>query len=909
MDEIQAKASNILNEASYKFELLKLSIDNFNLQQQLELLSSIRNHILNSSIIKQACEFDNQLAKKRGEILDTICIEQNKIFTSLDIEFPIYTNTNTEFDYSNAKESLIRLTTEEIEDNSTWSKLGKELVSKMEEFKDYDNMLYNVRSKCQNDKYNILLIGEYQSGKTTTFNALCGGRSIGPIGSGTKTSAVPLSVSYSEKESINIIWKSKDEIVNIFSRLLGYCRKETLSSFDIDINNSRNALLNEIEEIRTHNKTKDLIKVEDVQFIILCSIILLYWNSREFNEFKNNTNVSLDMVSNLTKFPQKMFKRWWKKGCYAFTFQESVFIFIKQIECSCASEALKSLNGTIIDCPGLFATKYDTYVTEQAMLDADAIWYIYPRERQAGEQSNDFLTKFKSQYTDYFHKLYATNNLSLWNRKNSISIYEANRDDVRSKFGESKSLTPYDAYIAYLGYFKLLYDNGELDEKTITEFIEGENSEVEEDYFDFFKKPDLANFEEAWQDKVLAYTKGKYITANDALDLSKIRNVIEELRIFIECNKAYSIIISEGANKLQNVLKSSFDNYNRKYIEPYKHGKEGLKKLWEKRIARSIQFEEKAKKIVHATLFESSNGKDSLIKRLSDSVYKRLFTDEVYDSMSENICDKLYAEIDQIKKYEEDKEKLQEFSAGLVTKCISDIIYERVSYWNELLSSNQDKDFSNMFVMDINEMERKIESEWNTIYYDDKFVMTNCYKIIKDTKSLQINSKEHKSNVTIDNGKVNTVIALNYASIATMITGMVGAYALYLVACVATGPIGWLIGGLTTLIVGFWTGMSIDEYNEKRFKEKMMPDLKKQLEDSNIKSSIRNMIYEEIKKLFNTYEKNTKVDDKWLQRERDTAISRLEDPRIEEQCYMAVGAITRILSKNEKYNNLKKELC
>lgn len=911
MDDKLTKASNVLDEALSKIELLKSNIDNFNLQEQLELSRSIRDHILNSADINNACNIDNLLALKRSDVLDEIRAFQTKTCSSIDVEFIIHEYPQTRFNYSKAKEALIQLTNDEVSDNTEWHQSASDVMSMIEGFVDYEKQLDIVRLKCKNDKYNILLIGEYQSGKTTTFNALCGGRNIGPIGNGIKTSAVPLAVSYSEKDGANIIWKTKGQVVDIFSQLVGYLRKETLSSFDIDNYDSRISLLNEIEELRKHPETKGRIRQEDVQFIILCSFILSYWNSSELQDIKKQ-NITIDMIGNLTKFPKEMFKRWWKKGHNAFTFSEVVFVYINQIECRCSSEMLKCLNGTIIDCPGLFATKYDTYVTEQAMRDADAIWYIYPRERQAGEQSDDFLTQFKNKYTDYIHKLYATNNLTLWNN-NSRSIYEANREDVRSKFGESKKLIPYDAYIAYMGYFKLLYDHNLLDEKIVNEFVKGNSTDPEDDENSkisnfFISEPKFGSFEDAWQYKVSAYTKGKQITANDAICMSQITNIIKELTSFIERNKAYSIIISEGANKLQYILKSLFENLNRSYIEPYKYGQEKLTTLWNTRISRAKQFDKEAAQIVHATLFEPSNGKASLVKRLSDSVYARLFTENVYDSMSESICSKLYAEIDQIKKIREDKSKLERFSADLVTKCISDIIFERVNHWNDLLSSNQDKDFANVFVTDINDMEHKLLKLWNDIYSDDKFIMSNCYTIIKDTASLQINSKEQHSSVNIDNGRVNTVIALNYASIAAVVTGVIGAYVLYLVACVATGPIGWLIGGLTTLIVGFWTSMSIDEYNKKNFRRKILPDLKKQLNDSDLKSSIHEMVYGEIYKLFTAYENNTKIDEDWLLRERDTAISRLDDPKIEDKCYMAVGAIVKILSKNEKYNDYKRSL-
>lgn len=928
MENTSNKISNIFEEALTKIDLLKANTQNFDVHTQLELSSSIRDHIMNSNEVKQGCEQENSLALRRGKILDEIQKYQQAIIPQTKVVFPVEPTPNGEFEYSEAKKSLIRLTNEELDENSEWKKNASNVVSMIESFDDYNRLLEDVRTKCQGDEYNIVLVGEYQSGKTTTFNTLCGGRNIGPIGTGVKTSATPLSLSYSENEFAQIIWKSEEELYNIFSELKGYIRKETFESFNINNNNSRLQLLNEIEELRKHHLFKDRIKKGDVDFFILCSLIISYWNSEDLRRFKEQTSLSLGEVGTFTKFPKDMKKRWWKNGYKAFTFEESVFVYIKQICCNCKSSLLKRINGRIIDCPGLFATKYDTYITEQAMKDADAIWYIYPRERQAGEQSTDFLMKFKDRYSDYSHKLYATNNLSLWNTRNSRSIYKENLADVRAKFGEDKQLIGYDAYLARLGYLKMSYDDGLLDDVTIKDFINDclepeqadSDSERGQDSFDFFEKMSklmnsskhkFETFDDAWEWCIRTYSMGQKFSSQDAVKFSNIEKVLESLRNFIERNKAYSIILSEGVNKLQNHLISLGENLYDHFVEPYVDGREKLTSKWDRRISLADCFEKNAANIVHATLFEAKEGKDSLAKRMSDSVYEKLFTEDVYNSMSESICNKIYSEVDQIKKKRKNKAELEKFLKELVTKCISEIIFDRISYWNGLLSSNQDKDFENMFLRDINAMEYSISSEWNSIYNDEEdktFDMKKYYKISKDTKSLKIHGEEQQSSITINNKRINTVIALNYASVATAVTGMVGGYALYLVACVATGPIGWLIGGLTTVIGGFWCAGNIEEYNEKKFKKKMLPDLKKQLNESDLKRSIRNMIFNEIVNLFTAYEQHTKTDKDLIKKDRDLAVSRLDDPEIEEKCFRAVSAIARISEKNNKYNNFKKNL-
>jgi hypothetical protein len=55
------------------------------------------------------------------------------------------------------------------------------------------NELDEIYKKAMENQFYIVLVGEFQSGKSTTFNALCGGREISPRGSGIKTSGCIIS--------------------------------------------------------------------------------------------------------------------------------------------------------------------------------------------------------------------------------------------------------------------------------------------------------------------------------------------------------------------------------------------------------------------------------------------------------------------------------------------------------------------------------------------------------------------------------------------------------------------------------------------------------------------------------------------------------------------------------------------
>lgn len=79
------------------------------------------------------------------------------------------------------------------------------------------------KKKLQEDEFSISLIGEFQGGKSTTFDALCGGREISPRGNNIKTSACKIKVtniSGNNEEHAKITWKTNAELVLTISKVL-----------------------------------------------------------------------------------------------------------------------------------------------------------------------------------------------------------------------------------------------------------------------------------------------------------------------------------------------------------------------------------------------------------------------------------------------------------------------------------------------------------------------------------------------------------------------------------------------------------------------------------------------------------------------------------------------------------------
>lgn len=83
-------------------------------------------------------------------------------------------------DYQEKKMSLISIIDDIINVEELNSSIKSQFIS--------------TKRKLQEDEFSITLIGEFQGGKSTTFDSLCGGREISPRGNNIKTSSCRISM-------------------------------------------------------------------------------------------------------------------------------------------------------------------------------------------------------------------------------------------------------------------------------------------------------------------------------------------------------------------------------------------------------------------------------------------------------------------------------------------------------------------------------------------------------------------------------------------------------------------------------------------------------------------------------------------------------------------------------------------
>lgn len=903
-----------ITKAIEQFELLKQNNQIFNTQEILRMTCAIRDNILNDEEITSACQSDAVYADERRHILtelkdflknilEGVVSSENDFDTSISQDIQIH-------NFDLAKSELAQIARKEKEVILSCPDLQPHDDFIITDLSSHVSSIDNVINNCVNNRYEIVLLGEYQSGKTTTLDAFCGGLNIGAIGHGTKTSAVPLAVSFSNEMNVKISWKSEDELLANFAHISGYTPNFTFTNFRLSDKKTCELLSLDLENIRMSlqkNRSHSGEIEPDLQFLAICSIILSFYDTKGYQEQKIKQH-SAQEIATLSRFPKNLLKRWIRNGVCDFSIDEIMFVFIKQIECGCPSQLLKDINGTIVDCPGLFANAYDSSVTQLAMINADAVLYILPYEKQSGNQIDKSLLTIKNKYSDIHRKLLVSNNLSFLS-SNSKSIFETNEDTIKQYFGKESYVIPYDAHMAYLGEIKLSYEAGTLDEITESHFIQTSRLNLVPVFWDSEILPEIETFESAWNERTSDYAhrlRRTQVSSSDLIKGSKILDLANSIKAFIENNKAYSTIISKGAAKLKYELDHIRLVLFHSYVEPYLNTKESLVDQWSNRLAISNDFNEEVEKIVADTLFSpKDNNNLSLCSELSQKVYGKLFTDNEYDSLYDKICNSIFDHAKEIKKLEKKPEDLTKFMEGLVTDCITSVIKNRVDFWNSLIVTEQDEIFNALFIPQMEVLEMKVDKCWREKFQnDDHFtnVRSVYFPVPKSTKAFCFEEKKQSANVSYDKKNLNIAIALDYAVITTFIAGCVAAYALYLTACVAAGPIGWLVAGFCTFIGGGWASSKMDDYNRNKFIKKMKPELKKQIEASDLKDKIREMISSQIKQLLTTYQLTLKVDFAKMLNDRDIAISSIDNPSRETHCISAVAAIEQINKLSKRYS-------
>jgi len=255
-----------------------------------------------------------------------------------------------------------------------------------------------IRARVMENQFRIVLAGEFQSGKSTTFNTLCDGRDLSPTGFGIKTSGCLLTARNlsdpDAPEKARIFWRNPAELIAGFSDLLlprlqeaGPDRFGRIGATElaghIRLDHPPDRLLlsaairSEWALWRKNRQGYDPEGRGYLDMLRAAALILHFHEHPELAAWREKTDWAIPDACRLAAFPADWEVRWADGDPDRFQVAEIGFIFIREIRLHLHSPQLGRLGCVLVDCPGLLASRWDTDTARRAMFDADAVLYLF----------------------------------------------------------------------------------------------------------------------------------------------------------------------------------------------------------------------------------------------------------------------------------------------------------------------------------------------------------------------------------------------------------------------------------------------------------------------------------------------------------------------------------------------------
>lgn len=892
------KAQEALLLAEEDYQILQNAENVLSVKERFDLSQTISMHITTDRNLLDYCKENEEYSSKRKMLLEKIQKFQKDLIeskTKAPFEISLDESYNVK-NYQEASSSLNEIAYEELELGFI-TKYNSNILSDIPECKVHNTTLKDVIERLKGEIYNVLIMGEYQSGKTTLIDAIIG-QYVGAIGDGRTISAVPISYKYDSEEKIKVIWRSKERLMEVLSILGRYIKDANLDTFDIENAAERRALLDKLNLFR---KGEECPKFSEAgcKSLAICSLILNHYGSEEWRKAILATYNYSD-IPWLTRFPKNDegdFQAYWRKrGESKFDLRISLFAFIERVECHIDSIRLKELNCTIIDAPGLFSNEYDTQVTQKEMERADAILYLLPYDKQVGEKTCSSLFTIKRKYPDIARKLFIVNNRnSSDRRKNFIN---ANRSAIEELFDGKIDLHIIDAHLAWLGVVKESYEKGVLSNGFVTEFLwmmlgDGINGKISE-----------VDFEKIMDEEISPYRLPKGASGQEIIAKSEMMATLKDLVEFIKQNKAYSIIVSNGIGRMYNEVSAIRRSLYLQKIEPFVVGHEELVKLWKKRLERADEFVKIVKTTSQSHFFE---GNPSLCGRLYGIVSSRIFDEDAIKELCQKIATAIYNQKWTLVKLGKNKEKIEKHLKPIISDVIIRFITDKISYWNELMKSGQDVTFSCIFNPEMALLKTKLENEWRILYSDDlEFVDSkNMSKYLDVPTSTQgFAMKEQKEggaqNLSVKQGSLTPYLLGDLMTTIAGIVGIIIVLAMPTILAIVSNPVGWFVGLVVGAGAAIYAAYEGEDALEKKFVQKVAPDILVKMQDSDIKGTLEGIVRKEMKDILNGYIQTLKVNKKLMENDGTIATSTPVE-EFANNCSVALKTTEEIDAQLSKY--------
>ena len=282
----------------------------------------------------------------------------------------------------------------------------------------HNEALRLIDEKCREDQFDVVLLGDFQFGKSTLLDTLCGGREMSPQGQGTApTSAVPVSVQSlapgEAEEWGEIRFKTKrtlaGEIHDTFESEIGsssskHPLKEFLApgeapvrarfcdGFDLDNAKHCRAVKVALEDAwKRYREGKCQFATRQRQLMEVTTLIVRFYH--EFRDKPDLVRCPIEEIGGYVWFPAD-----WSNASEGFDYAVDVrdvrFAFVDAAILHLRSPFLEKLGCRVTDCPGLDASAYDKEITRRALIRADGVLFVHKCTRTIGASALGNLFEF-----------------------------------------------------------------------------------------------------------------------------------------------------------------------------------------------------------------------------------------------------------------------------------------------------------------------------------------------------------------------------------------------------------------------------------------------------------------------------------------------------------------------------------
>lgn len=253
-----------------------------------------------------------------------------------------------------------------------------------------------IADKVSNDIFSLVLIGAFQSGKSTLFNYLCDGRELSPVGpggGGIRTSGCRVSahcIEEGSEEYAIISWRSADELLrSLGNKLLPYYAEKRgkagadyLTESIVNLHNE--AERKQLADYAWEQLKKGKLTPDDKELLRFTLLVCRFFPEFSDKAGAGSSRHSVQEVVKLTSYPQNWNALWlaaMETGDLSSFSGLVSFAFVAGCDFYLDSPILRDLGCSVTDCPGLFISKWDTTIAEQCIRQADALLYMFAGEK------------------------------------------------------------------------------------------------------------------------------------------------------------------------------------------------------------------------------------------------------------------------------------------------------------------------------------------------------------------------------------------------------------------------------------------------------------------------------------------------------------------------------------------------